>query len=268
MPGWLAELLGPWHESHAFLVFALMVWLAASVCLLIGFRSRTSAVVAWALAISFGNLNPYIDNAGDSVRGILLFYLMVSPCGAAWSLDAWLRRRRQPFAGPVYIHPWPLRLLFIQMTLIYFCNGLYKVVSWDWQSGQSLYYVMRDLNLTRFSAAQAALPYWLTQGMTWAVLAWELGFPLWIAVPWTRKIALWFGVAFHVGIGVTMELGGFVPYMLVLYLPLVAWENWRRRPNPVHVSRTQQAGNDAIPSTDSASAKRKPEAEDEGILSK
>src|SRR5262249_8850842 len=45
-------------------------------------------------------------------------------------------------------------------------------------------------------------------------------------------VALCFGVAFHVGIGVSMELGGFVPYMLCLYMPLLPWEKlpvlWRR----------------------------------------
>ena len=37
-------------------------------------------------------------------------------------------------------------------------------------------------------------------------------------------------VLFHLGILVTMELGGFVPYVLTLYLPLLPWEHWRRRP--------------------------------------
>jgi hypothetical protein len=51
----------------------------------------------------------------------------------------------------------------------------------------------------------------------------------------TVVIALLFGVGFHIGIGVSMELGPFVPYMLCIYLPLLPAErltDWlgRRRP--------------------------------------
>jgi uncharacterized membrane protein YphA (DoxX/SURF4 family) len=223
IPGFLQPLIAPWNDSPAILIAAMALWIAATICLLVGFWSRTSAAVAWALALSFANMNPYIDNAGDTVRGIVLFYLMITPCGAVWSVDRWRERRRSGDARPVFIYPWALRLMFVQLAFIYFCNGLYKLLGADWREGQSLYYVLCDLTLSRVSFSQWPLPYWISQWMTWSVLAWEVGFPLWVAIPWTRKVALWFGVAFHVGILLTMEIGGFVPYMLVLYLPLLRW---------------------------------------------
>jgi hypothetical protein len=222
--------LGRWTlladvDDPAGLRAAMLLWIAATVCLLLGLLTRLSAAVAWALSISFMHLNGYIYNAGDEIRGIILFYLMIAPSGAAWSVDAWLRRRR---AGAVLIYPWALRLLFLQFVLIYFLNGLYKVVHEDWRSGNTLYYALADLTLARFSYAQFPVPYGMTRVMTWSVLAWELGFPLWVALPWTRKPALFMGVLFHLGIFCTMELGSFVPYILTLYLPLLPWERWRR----------------------------------------
>ena len=80
------------------------------------------------------------------------------------------------------------------------------------------------LGTTRWSYAQITIPFWLTKSLTWIVLVWEAGFPVWVALPWTRKAAFLFGVAFHLGIGLSMELGSFVPYALCLYLPLVPWE--------------------------------------------
>jgi hypothetical protein len=178
---------------------------------------------------------------------------MLTPCGAAWSVDAWLRRRKDRVRGPVYIYPWALRLLFVQMMLIYFCNGLYKATGGDWRSGNSLYYVLGDLTLARWSYAQIRVPYWLTKLASWMVLVWEVGFPLWVGLPWkwfadlydgTRLVwlrlalrplrhipvvALSFGVAFHLGIWAAMELGCFVPYMLCLYLPLLPAERLARR---------------------------------------
>ncbi len=224
-PHWNWSLLAGVREPHL-LSAALYVWIAATVGLLVGFQTRLCAAVVWVLSVSFANLNAYIDNAGDQVRGIVLLYLLLSPCGAVWSVDAWLRRR-QPQA--VCVYPWPLRLLWLQLVLIYFCNGLYKVSGRDWLQGNSLYYVLADLSLARVSYAQFPVPLFLMRLGTWVVLAWELGFPLWVALPWTRRPALWFGVAFHLGIWLLMEIGGFAPYMLTLYLPLLPWERWRGR---------------------------------------
>jgi hypothetical protein len=218
-----------WHGEVTALRVALVAWAVAVVLLLLGLWTRASAVAAWVLSLSFDNLNWYINNAGDQVRGITLFYLMLTPCGAAWSLDSWLARLRGRRAGPVYVYPWALRLLFVQMVYIYFVNGLYKVFGADWTEGASLYLVWCDLTLTRFSHAQFPVPFVVTQIMSWTVLAWELSFPLLVLIKWTRPVALLFGVAFHLGIFATLELGGFGPYMIVLYLPLLPWDRWLQK---------------------------------------
>ncbi len=250
-PNWSWSLLRG-VEDQRVLMAALGVWCTAAFCLLVGYWSRTCAVLAWVLGLSFANVNPYLVNAGDQIRGITLFYLMLCPCGAVWSLDRRLRMRGGIRAERVFVQPWPLRLLFVQMTCIYFCNGIYKVAGADWRSGASLYYVLGDLTLSRWSYAQVPIPYRVTQVLTWTVMAWEVSFPLLVTLPWlgslalgqrasegtvlnqlsraVRVTALWFGVAFHVGIGVTLEIGWFAPYMLCLYLPLVPWERWRLPP--------------------------------------
>jgi hypothetical protein len=118
------------------------------------------------------------------------------------------------------------------MVFIYFCNGLCKVVSPEWTGGVSLYYAWCDLTLTRFSFAQLPVPDALIRPLTWAVLAWEVAFPLLVLLKWTRVPALLLGVAFHLGIFATLELGGFAPYMLALYPPLLPWERWLRGKEP------------------------------------
>jgi uncharacterized membrane protein YphA (DoxX/SURF4 family) len=227
-PHWHWSILGG-IEDVRILRAAAGLWAVATFSLMIGFFTRTSAVITWVLSTSFASLNSCIDNAGDEIRGIILFYLMVSPCGAAWSIDRWRRRRAAQSSAPgapVFIHPWPLRLLMVQMVFIYFSNGVFKLTGKTWGAGDSLYYVLSDLTLARWSYAQVTVPYWITKLLTWFVLGWEAGFPLWVALPWTRKAALWFGVAFHLGIGISMELGFFVPYALCFYLPLVPWERF------------------------------------------
>ncbi len=216
---WL-KLLRSWQNDPGLTMFAMWLWLLSAVLLLLGILSRFAAIAAWMLSMSFAAANPYLDNAGDTIRLILQFYLMLSPCGAAWSVDALIHRR----AAPVYVQPWPLRMIFVQMVYIYFMNGLYKVFGESWLQGYSLYYVLGDATLTRFSQAAFPIPLFLTRIMTWTVLAWEVAFPVLLITKWTRIAAFVMGVVFHLGIFATMELGGFVPYALCMYLPLLPWE--------------------------------------------
>jgi hypothetical protein len=229
-PRWRWSLLRDVQDPRV-ITAAMAVWLVAISLTLVGLCTRLTAVVVWVLSTSFAYLNPNIDNAGDQVRGIILFYLMLTPCGAAWSLDAWLSRRGGPRV-PAFIYPWALRLLFVQMVLIYFCNGVHKFVGHDWRAGTSLYLVLGDLTLARFSYTSLPVPYSLLRLSAWFVLVWEVMFPILVLWRPVRVVALAFGAAFHVGIWVTMELGCFAPYMLCLYLPLLPWERWVDRRSP------------------------------------
>src|SRR5262249_470146 len=140
------------------------------------------------------------------------------------SLDSWWRRRRRPQPGATYVYPWPVCLLLVQLAIIYFYNGVHKFLGPQWRAGRSLHYVLADLSLTRFSYAQLPASFWLTQLLMWIVLIWEIGFPALVLYRPTRILALLFGVAMHVGIGLSMELGSFAPYMLCIYVPLASWE--------------------------------------------
>jgi hypothetical protein len=224
---WTVWLLG--EAPSATLLHALViVWAVAAGLLLVGWWSRLAAAVAWALALLFWALNPHVHNAGDTVRITILFYLMLCPCGAVWSMDHWLRRG-QAAGKRLFVYPWPLCLLFVQMAIIYFYNGVHKLLGAQWRSGQALHYVLGDLTLARVSYATVPVPDVATQILTWTVLAWELTFPLLVLRRSTRLVALLMGVGFHVGIGLTLELGAFAPYMLCLYVPLAPWERLVRR---------------------------------------
>jgi Vitamin K-dependent gamma-carboxylase len=207
----------------------LLIWAGAAAFLLVGLLPNVSALVAWALSVSVIGVNSYLHNSGDNVRTIELFYLMLCPCAAAWSLQACCRRSEGH--GPVYVPAWPLRLLFIQMVLIYFVNGVYKLSGLAWRDGNQLHYVLENLAWTRFSASQFPLPNPVIQILTWTTLFWEVLFPILVLTPRLRALTLWLGVAFHIGTAVFLQLGPFPFYMICLYLPLVPWEryvDWRR----------------------------------------
>jgi hypothetical protein len=201
----------------------LWLWAGSGLCLLLGLESRVSAAVAWALAVSLFNANRYVTNAGDGVRDIMLFYLMLSPCGAVWSLDRWMSRDRE---GAVFVAPWALRLLFVQMAVIYFVGGAYKALFQPWRDGSAMYYHLANLAWTRLPYEWLPWPQLLVPAFTWITLAWELGFPVLVCFRSTRTVTLWLGVLFHIGTAFQFQIGAFPLYMLCFYLPLVPWERY------------------------------------------
>lgn len=208
-------------DEPGLLRLACLGWLASAVLLLVGCWPRSSAAVAWALAISFLNLNPAIHNAGDVIRIIALFYLMLGPCGAVWAVTPNTRRR---VGETVLVPPWPLRLLFVQLAVIYTFNGVYKFLGPGWRAGEALHYVLADPSMSRWSYSELPMPYWGSMVLTWTVMGWELSCPLWLLRQWPRRVGLAFGVVLHLGIALLLELNMFSFYVLCLYLPLLPWE--------------------------------------------
>ncbi len=218
----------------------LLIWALSALLLCLGLLTRLAVIVAWFISITVTHINPFLHNSGDQVRNILLLYLIVTPCAAVWSLPAWWKRR----AGPrlqVLTYPWAVRLLLIQLAAIYFMNGLYKLRGPHWHGGAALSYVLGDVSWTRWSFASWPMPEWLLVTATWVVLVWELGFPLFVFMPALRGPALWLGVAFHLGTGLTMRLGPFPLYVLCLYLPLVPWERGAPAGQRSHSRQTRPA---------------------------
>ena len=174
-------------RSDPWLVFPLYGLLLASAALLtVGAWTRVSAVATWALAEQLYRYDPTFANGGDLVIRAFLFLGMLSGWGEAYSVDAWRRRRAALLAGATEIPPlrriaaWPLRLMMVQLTVIYFANGALKTGD-VWRNGTALYYA---LNLDHFYRVPAqSVVTWLQWGgvlpvMTWLTRYWEYLFPL------------------------------------------------------------------------------------------
>src|SRR4029077_13395112 len=78
-----------------------ILWLIHSLHLLvivlftIGFCTRVTSVLTWLAALAYVQRNPIILFGQDTMMNLCLFYLMMSPCGAIWSVDALIARFRR-----------------------------------------------------------------------------------------------------------------------------------------------------------------------------
>jgi uncharacterized membrane protein YphA (DoxX/SURF4 family) len=203
----------------------LTAWAVAAFGLLVGYRPRLAALVCWAAAVSFSQANLYLHNGGDQLKLIVLLMLVFLPTDGRWAV------RRHPAArggvGPVMVRQWPIRLLVLQLAVMYFMNGYYKAMGPAWRDGSVMYYVAHSPSWAHFSPDYVPLPDGALRLLAWATVLWELLFPLLVLIPLTRAATLWIGVLFHVGTLAHLEVGLFPVYALCYYVPLVPWERWR-----------------------------------------
>lgn len=224
MPGGAWTLLALFPKSDAWLKGAYAMAIVHAFLLLVGFASRLNAAALFVWVVSFCHRNEVILDAEDTVFRLAGFFLILMPAGACWSLDAWLLRLRigdcglrndshdtirDPQSairnrGPA----WALRLLQIQMCVVFLSAGLSKLFSPAWQDGTAMYYVSR---LTDYFGRFPTPGFlwetpWIVRLITWGVIAVELTIPILI---WWKPARLWALAAllvFHLANEYTMHL--------------------------------------------------------------
>jgi hypothetical protein len=228
-----------WYSDRA-LIIGWVVLLVSSLALTIGLHSRLAALLVFVLILSFQHRDPWVWNAGDGAVRIEALILALSPCGAALSLDQ--ARSTGTFWSAQQRPRWPVRLLQVQLSLIYFASALTKLNGSAWPQGTAVSYALRLQDLVLLSS-----PHWLTNSallmnaVTWGILALE--FCLAILV-WNRRLRPWVlaaGVAMHTIIMSTIAVGFFSLAMFVLYLSFVPPETVQRLPlSATRVARRRQ----------------------------
>jgi Vitamin K-dependent gamma-carboxylase len=203
------------------------LWVAlmiAAACLVLGYHSRLAALVVFVAVLSFTRRNPFVFNGGDGLVRILSFYLMLAPSGAALSLDRWRKERDQFWEFPKRA-PWALRLMQIQVSVVYLSAVWVKLRGVTWNDGTALSYALRVEDLERFPLPDAMVEsLFVSNLLTYGTLAIELAIGILV---WNRALRPWVlsaGVALHVGIDLALRVGFFSYAVFVLYLAFLSPE--------------------------------------------
>lgn len=207
--------------SETALQALLMVLVLAATALLLGFYTRAAAVLAFILLHSFQYRNLFVVNSGDTLLRVLSFYLMFAPAGAALSIDRWRNHRRRFWEFPKRA-PWALRLMQLQLSALYLFTVWEKVQGETWNDGTAISYALRLDSFVRLWA-----PSWILESlpiinlMTFGTLALELALAFLVWNRWARPWVLALGVAMHLMIEATIEVGFFGFAIFVVYLAFV-----------------------------------------------
>ena len=106
---------------------------AVAVAFTLGWRTRVTGVLLYLGLLSIHHRNIPTNCGPDNLLLLLVFYLMLSPCGAAYSLDARrAARRRGGTAAEPLVLPWAQRLIQLQVSLVYFNTAVLKCNGGTW----------------------------------------------------------------------------------------------------------------------------------------
>jgi predicted DCC family thiol-disulfide oxidoreductase YuxK len=197
------------------------VFVFAAVCLTVGFGSRMAAVVAFLGLVSLHHRNVMLLHSGDFFLRIAAFWMMFADSGRAFSVDRLIRLARGKMDEGL-VAPWPLRMIQLQICMLYAFAFCWKVQGNPWLNGTAIYYTSRLAEFWRFPTPYVFEHMWTIRLATWGTLLIEfaLGFLLWI-----KDLRYWIllaGVLLHAGIDWTMNIPLFAPIMVTAYVTWVA----------------------------------------------
>lgn len=223
---------------EAMIGFALCA--AVYLMLLFGYKTRLAQVGSLLAVISLHGRVLFIQNSGDVVLVELCVWTCFLPLGRRYSIDA-LRAcvRADPrFEGPgcsaqAPVASWAVLAIVVQLAVIYVVSAAEK---WGptWRQGTAVHYVLYYANVV------TPLGVWLrdvltpraSQMLSWSTRFGEGVIPLLLLTPIGRRPARWLAivmiVALHVGFGLFLNLGIFVPAMLAFTPFLVPASDWQR----------------------------------------
>jgi hypothetical protein len=222
------DLAGPRWVSALMLALAVLAVLSFTV----GFHTRAATIACFVFVTGIHERNLAVFDGADNVIRVVLFWLMFTPAGAHYSVDAVLKSARgEPRARTA--DPFAVRLLQIQFSWIYFASVLAKLSGTAWPRGTALHYALSLEHLfTRpLGLMLSRVPHLSTIG-TYFTLGVEGAFLFLVfspfLQPFAKALALLLGAGLHLGIALTMNVGSF-SYLMIACYPLLFEGAWAER---------------------------------------
>jgi hypothetical protein len=205
--------------------------------LLLGVRTRLAIVASWLLLLSLHHRNPVVLQSGDTLLRLLLFWGMMLPLGARWSVDA--------VAGPLTLyHRKDNRLLsvagvaiMLQVCLVYWFTATFKDHPMWWNHDAAFHALSVDQLVTPLGLWVRQID-WLLPILTWTAFGLAIAAPLLVFCPvWTgtaRMLVIIAMVGTHVALALSLKLG-LLPYVAavswLVFVPTRWWDwlKYRRR---------------------------------------
>jgi hypothetical protein len=197
---------------------AFSVYVLALVGLLLGYRTRPAAVLAWLTHTALMTSGYLAMYGVDTFAHIGLFYCVWFPVGRALSLDR-LADADWGDVGPTFGAWLGLRILQLHVCIIYTASGVEKASGEQWWNGEAIWRAVMGAPLeSPIECSFLADVPWLSQVLCWMTLLLEAGIVAFVWHPRLRRFWLVGIVGMHVGIALVLGLWTFSATMIVFVL--------------------------------------------------
>jgi len=215
---------GNWslHELSGSFAWALSLFslhFLFALFLLFGYKTKLATLLVWLLTISLHNRNLFVQQSGDDLLRLALFWGLFLPWNAYYSLDAKngvFSLKQNTLANLGYM---------CLISSVYFFTVSLKT-SPEWRiEGSAIYYAL-SLEQLRLPIGDHLYQFPLLMKMlTWFVFYLEIAIPILILWPSKkgnlRLIAFVLLLLFHIGIGFTIYVGLFFMINIVTGIGLI-----------------------------------------------
>jgi predicted DCC family thiol-disulfide oxidoreductase YuxK len=242
----------PWEQSLHFYLSATWqlvafhaVFLVCCAAFMVGWRTSWVKWIVFIGKVSYDARNTVLPYGVDLVLCALLFIFCVSPVGRALSLDRVravraAKRKQLDVVVPAYSSPWAgacIRLMQIQMALIFFYSAVSKIKWEEWRDGDAVWLVLAANEYYNiFMLNLLSHYYWLGVIATYSTIFVELAYPFLIWQRRTRPYLLAAAVFIHLEFAAFLALIHFSFVMIMGHMSFLrpewlhrlgAW--WKRR---------------------------------------
>ena len=207
-----------WPDSWAFLIH--VIFCLTILLWIFGIGGRTLGIFLWVMQMGFIQRNYSIVFGADVMAAVFLFYLVLIETPPQIKNAAFLRQGMQSFAQEEksdWISSAMIRLLQIQMAVIYAYTGFEKLKGASWWDGTALWSVFANPQMVWMDLSFIKHISWILPVIAFTTIIFEIYFP---AAMLSRRVKYFWlaaGLGFHLGIGFLMSLWSFSLVMLSIY---------------------------------------------------
>src|SRR5918994_6654918 len=229
------EVLSSWAFSLSlmnggsfFQVLLFSVGALAALGMLVGYRTRLMTFVVWIVLLSIHVRNPLVNGSESLLLRMLLFWAMLLPLGAYWSVDR--ARSALPRPSPRFLSLATFGL-YLQIAFVYWFTAALKSGP-EWRTDYTALYYALSLDQLATPIGQLLLDFpSLLQVLTFGTFALEALGPLLLFCPFftgpVRTGAALAVMSLHFGIWLTMDIGIFPwisAFCMVCFFPTWFWD--------------------------------------------
>lgn len=196
----------------------------------LGFFTRVTGILTLFIFLSYLHREPLVTSEYEPILAMALSYLWIGDCGARFSIDSWLRRRKLARQGGAVLPPAPSwlttvssRLLQVHLAALFVLMATAKMRGEVWWNGDAVWWLLARPESRLIDLTHSLYQHnYIYQAWTHLIVLYEACFPILIWNRWARPILLAVGFILWPLLALITGLASFAATMVAVTCIFIA----------------------------------------------